>query len=497
MLDNLKSTFKNALVYSLGNISTKLAGFILIPLYTSYLTVSDYGVLAILEISTQFLIAVFGFKLYSALLRFYWDKDYAAKQKSIFFTTFLFLIAISVLMISVLSLIIDQFSILLFDSTSFTYLLYLVLIAASLQMILQLILTLLRIEEKSFFFSLINITRLVITLALTVYFIVYQGRGVEGIYEAQIIGLGVSLLLLVKYAIDHIDFRIELNVLKEMLTYSFPLIFAEISGVFFTITSRYCLKFLASLEEVGTFSLGYKIANTINVFVLASAMLAITPIIFKKMHDPGNKRFYAKIMTYLGFGIIICVLWISLFSREIVKFLAQNQSYWDAYHVIPILAFTVIFTMLRDISLTGLHITKKTKIIGGLISIMALVNLGLNILLIPFWRSLGAAIATLIAQIIFFGAVYRIAQKAYPIPYEIVKIGKMIFTGLLLYLVAQFTNDLNLLIRIVAKHILILFFPVLLYFLNFYEPVELERLKGYWLICKHPGQWTKIRADKK
>lgn len=489
MLKNLKDTLKNSLVYSLGNISTKLAGFILIPLYTSYLSIADFGSLAILEISTQFFITVISLKLAYALMRFYWDEEFLNKQNSIFFTTFIFLSATSAIILFILNLFSEHISVLLFDSASFTELIYLVLLNTGLQTIFNLLLTKLRIEEKSLYFSVVNVLRLVVTLVLTIYFIVYLGRGVEGIYEAHIIGISVSLLSLVKYTLNQFEFKFEWRAIKVMLNFSFPLIFAEISGSVFIVTSRYALNFLTSLENVGIFSLGYKIANTINVFILASAMLAITPMIYKKMNDPSSKRFYSKIMTYLGFGLMICILWVSLFSWEIVKFLAKNKEYWDASYVIPILAFTILFTMLRDISQTGLHITKKTKIVALSISFMAVINLLLNILLIPIWRSIGAALATLIAQIIFFLIIYSFAQKWYPIPYEIKKILKLIIVGGVLYGMGQLTNDFNLLPRLLIKHLLILLYPIILYYWNFYDQIELDRINGFWQEWKRFERW--------
>ena len=66
MLENLKNALKNTVIYSVGNLSSKLLGLILIPLYTDKLTVSEYGILGILEITAQIFTAVFGMSLYNA-----------------------------------------------------------------------------------------------------------------------------------------------------------------------------------------------------------------------------------------------------------------------------------------------------------------------------------------------------------------------------------------------------------------------------------------------
>ena len=489
MLKTVKSIAKNSIIYGIGNISSKLVGFILIPLYTKHLSVYDYGILSIIEITLQLLVSLIGLKIYSALLRWYWDKDYKFKQKSLFFTSSSFVLFISVLIVIGLSLTADKLANLLFGDTDYSYIIILMLISAGLQVNIQMIQTLMRIQEKPIIYSISSISRLILTLFCTIYFIVYLGQKVDGIYEAQIIGQILFFLITAWYVAKNIESKIEWLILKEMFIYSFPLIFAEVAGVVFAITSRYCLKFLITMEEVGVFSLGFKVANTIKVFMVASVMLAITPIIYKKMDDPDNKRFYSKIMTYFCFGIMFFVLGLSILGKESIKFLAQNHDYWDAYKIVPILSFSVLFAMLKDISLTGLHITKKTIVIAGLIMIMSVINLALNIIFIQVLATLGAALATLVAQILFFLVVYQYAQKYYPIPYEIPKILKMICVGILLYLLSLLTDELYLFYRLTIKLALISLFPIILYFWNFYEEIELIRLGQLWYKWKNPKKW--------
>ena len=123
MLKNIQSTLKSSLIYSLGNISSKIIGLILLPLYAKHLTIEDYGILGIIEISTQLLISIFGLALFQAFFRWYWDKNYEHKQESIFFTSLFFLILISILMYFGLYSFTEKFSILLFNKTNYSYLL--------------------------------------------------------------------------------------------------------------------------------------------------------------------------------------------------------------------------------------------------------------------------------------------------------------------------------------------------------------------------------------
>ncbi|TFH02347.1 MAG: hypothetical protein E4H13_02300, partial [Calditrichales bacterium] len=135
MLKDIKSTLKDSIIYGMGNLSTKLVGFILIPLYTKYLTVEDYAILAVLEITSQLIIAVFGFRISSAMLRFYWDKNYEDRQESLFFTALAFTAFLSIITSVLMVYYAQPLSQLLFDSTQFVYPLQLMAVSSALQII--------------------------------------------------------------------------------------------------------------------------------------------------------------------------------------------------------------------------------------------------------------------------------------------------------------------------------------------------------------------------
>ena len=490
MLNHIRSAVKNSLIYSAGNFSTKLIGLILIPLYTDQLSTAEYGILGMVEVTTQILIAVFGLSLFSAFFRWYWDKEYTKKQNSIFFTILFFVFGVSLILILTLSLFSDSFSLLLFNNSTYSYLIKLMLITAGLETVAIVPSTLIRLQEKPVLFSTGNILRLIVSLTFTIYFVAFLDKKVEGIYQAQIIGNLSYFLFLSRFIWKNIKFSFETKILKGMIYYSLPLVFSSVSGVLLSITDRYVLKFFTDLSDVGIYNLGYKMANTIKVFLVSSINLAIFPIIFKMINDPDNKRFYSKIMTYCGYVVMFAVLGLSFFGKEIIKFLAQSVDYWDAYKVIPIISFAIFFGMLKDISFIGLHLKKKTKIIASVIISVMVLNLLLNIALIPLWKSMGAAIATLFSQITYFLIIYLYAKKYYHIPYEIPKVVKMTLLGLVLYAISLLTSNMNLCWRLILKSILLVAFPVFLYFLKFYEEIELLRLKQAW------KKWSNIKKLK-
>jgi O-antigen/teichoic acid export membrane protein len=134
-----------------------------------------------------------------------------------------------------------------------------------------------------------------------------------------------------------------------------------------------------------------------------------------------------------------------------------------------------------------LHIAKKTNIIGIIVVFTSILSLALNFLLIPIWDITGASIATLIGQFIYWFSCYYFSQKVFYVPYEIRKITKMFIVGAALSFSSLLINGMDLLPRLIIKTVSLLSFPFILYLFRFYEPIELQSIRG--IITK----WSKIK----
>jgi O-antigen/teichoic acid export membrane protein len=243
------------------------------------------------------------------------------------------------------------------------------------------------------------------------------------------------------------------------------------------------------LDKLGSYQFGFKIANAIKVIVLNSISFALSPIIYKIIDEKGSKRFYSKILTYMGFGVMIIVMTVSFYGKELSMILANNKEYWSAYTIIPVLAFGLFFSSLRDTVFIGLNISKKTKISAAIIITVSALNIVLNITFIWLFSSMGAAIATALSQFLYLILVWKFSQKYLYIPFELIKILKIFITGIVLTVFAMFANKLPLIVAVIAKLSLLVAFPFVLYFWNFFEKIELDRLKGLWLKWKNPEKW--------
>ena len=489
MLNSIKQTSKDSIVYGLGNIAVKVIGFLLIPLYTDpkYFSVDDFGVIALLDISGLVLISLMASGLPQSLMRWFWENGESRYQKGIFFMSLSFQIIISLSFCLILLPLSKEFSGIIFSTPDLSYAIKLLILSSALQAVNNLVNTLMRLQSRSVLFSAVNLLKLITVLFLTIYFIVFRHMGVPGIYLAQVTGNLLFLIILSGYTLKNCVPFFNFTLFRAMSRYGFPLLLANFAGASLSVIDRYSLNSLALLKFVAIYALAFKISSVLKLVIVDSIKMAVTPIVMQKINSPDNKRFYSKTLLYSSFVLMLGIIAISLFSYEAIKVISKSAEFWQANIVVPVLSLSVFFTNMRETSSYGLLINKKTGIVGMNVVISAILNIVLNLLLIPRWNITGAAVATALTQFIYWSLNYYFSQKEYYIPYEQRKVAMLFITGGVISFLGLFVNDMSLITRLIVKSAAILTFPFLLYLFRFYEQVELEYIKGF------VTKWSKIK----
>ena len=167
-----------------------------------------------------------------------------------------------------------------------------------------------------------------------------------------------------------------------------------------SVGDRYILKILSTLSDVGIYSLGYKVAGFINVFIIHSFQLGFLPLAFKYAEQSDSKRFFSKIQTYFTLLLVLSALTLSIFSLEIIEVFTSDESYISAYLIIPFISFAFILKGMEYVFSLAFHQMKITRYNAAIVITSALVNIGLNFLLIPIYGVFGAAISMIIAYLL-------------------------------------------------------------------------------------------------
>ncbi len=481
MLNSIKISVKDTIVYGLGNIAVKIVGLILIPLYTDpkFFTTDEFGVLGILEILGLILTALLASGLPQSLTRWFWDKDHRDNQKGIFFMVLISQVLISAAFCVVLVPLSGRLSSVVFSTTRWSEVIRFVILASGIQAVNNIVNTLMRLQSRSVLYTITNLFKLITVLSLTLYFIISSGMGLKGIYLAQVIGNSLTVIVLIGYASRNSKAFFSRIIFREMNAYGFPLLIANVSAALFAAIDRFSLNSMSLLKSVALYTLAFKLTSVLKLVLVDSVRLALGPMMLKKMDSPDNKRFYSKVLLYTSWVMMIAVLGMSLFSYEMIKIITTSRDFWGAVIIIPILSLSIFFVNMKEVTVYGLHIAKKTRIIGIIVIFSTILSLALNILLIPLLDITGAALATLLSQFAYWYACYYYSRKEYFVPYEMSKILIMLITGAVLSFAGLLLNNMSLIPRLLIKTGIFVSFPFILSLFKFYEPIELQVIKGF------------------
>lgn len=480
LLKDLKNTIRQSAVYGLSRVSAKLISFILLPLYSVNFSVSEYGIIVRIETLWQILFAFFLFGMESGIVKWYTGIPETAGRRKFLFSVTLFLLITNLIFVFFLYLASGLFSELIFQSGSYSGLIVYASLIAFAETMVFLIFLLLRINEKAFLYTFFSVIITVINLALQVYFILYTEIKLEGIFIAKIISPLAVVLILLPYYLKNITPSFDSKNLKSLIAFSFPVMLAAVFSTLLNQSDRYIIGFLKDSAQVGLYGLAYNICGVLNFFVIGPFSLAFTVISWKKLNDENGKRFFTKSVTYLFFGVIYLALILSLFTPELIKILALNKDYWKAKDVVPWIAVSIPFYGISTIGFFSFYVTGKTSYVLYFFIVTLVVNIILNFILISFIGMYGAAVANFISFVFLCILNYRYSRSNYFFKYEWKKIFYMcvVYTALVFpffgFVISGFFLTLTL------KVTAVLIFPVLLYLLNFYEEIELERINGFF-----------------
>lgn len=490
MISDLLNTAKKTAIYSLGNLSSKVIGFILLPLYTEYLSLSEYGVLIILEASTQILIGLLGFNLTTSMMRWCASEKSLDIQKKIISSIFFTVIFIAITFSAVSIPFSNSISHFISSTLKFDKYITILLLTVSFGIISNVPMEVIRFREKAGFYVFLSASKFLVIVLLNIYFIVYQKMGVEGIILSQLIGFAYVFIASIPFLIKNLKLTFSTDLIQEMFRYGFPLIFSTSALLVLALGDRYIIKYFLSDADVGLYSLGHKVASVINIFILQSFQVGYLPIAYKKINDVGAPRYFSKVATYLIFALVLSALILSLFSIDIIKLFSLNKDYWPAYTVVPFVTLAFAFKGMQYVFSLPFHFAKKTSYIAYIVTASAAINIGLNLLFIPKYGYLVAALVMAFSYLVMSILYYILSKKYYHIPFEIQKMIKIILVGIILYIPALFITDLDILLQLLIKSFLFFSFPFILYLLNFYEPVELEKINLVWCKWKNPMNWV-------
>jgi O-antigen/teichoic acid export membrane protein len=414
--ERVTNLFRNLAIYGLGDVATSLVSLLLLPVYTKYLSPSDYGIIAMLLTIEAVAKVVFRWGVDTAFMRLYYDcADQAARQR-LASTIFLFLLAVngSLLLAGIVSA--EWLSELLLGTAGQGLLVALVIANTFVVGFYFIPFQVLRIREQSQQFIALVFARSASTLVLRLVLVVGAGLGVLGVVVADIVVTAVFTAVLSRWFAPLIRPVFSKAVIRDALHFGLPRIPHSLANQVVGLADRYFLKAYRTLDEVGLYSIGASFGLALKLF-LSAFEFAWTPFFLGVMHEPDAKRIYSTVSTYVIAVLVLLVAALGAVAGDLVR-LFTTASFHEAAIVTPWIALGVLFQGLYLVGSIGLVITKRTTRYPLATGMAAATSVVTNALLIPRFGVLGAAWANAISYATLAVVTVGFSWRLYPIHYE-------------------------------------------------------------------------------
>lgn len=477
MFTQLKKLIGHSLIYATGDVLNTGLTSLLIPLYTAYLTPADYGILAIASTLASILSVFYLQSLSSAFTRIYFDYLDINSRRNYGGTVWILMTGLALAAALLIELFGSSLSHLLFkDIPYIPYIRLVVWTTFIINSSLLLFPALLQVQEKPFLFITFNLVVLSVNATLIIYFVVVQKLGALGSLEGRFYGSLILAIPVTVLYLKQVNLHWSWPGAKASLQFALPLLPHLISLWLLNLSDRLILQKYVSLNDVGIYNLGYQFASILQL--LAISLINAPGFFFYKTADqPDGAKVLGRVSTYYWLVIIFLGMALTILAKEVLVLITYRPEYHIAYQVVPWITLGVIMRAFYFIFSTVLYYTKQVKVLASVTVISGMLNIGLNLLLVPRYGYMAAAINTFIAYAVQAVVIYFIAQRAYSLPFEYIRIVKMSTIGFGLFLVTIALPEFSLWIEIVVKMIVLITYPIWLTVAGFWTTDETQLLR--------------------
>ncbi|HLG07554.1 MAG TPA: lipopolysaccharide biosynthesis protein, partial [Gaiellaceae bacterium] len=302
----LKRLGKHSAIYGLGGLVSRILAVLLLPLYTRFLSPSDYGKVETLIALTTVIGIVLRMGIHSAFFRFYFDSPEPEARRVVLRTSFWFTMGMATLGLVVGLALSGAISSLLFGSADDSELVMAAFVGLWAGMNYEQVTSLFRVEERSVAFVSASLTNIFLTIGATLLLVVALDKGPIGVIVGNFTGTLLVYLVLLGYRREQLGLQFDRGLLRRMNHFGVPLVPTALFLWVTNFSDRLFLVKLADTQEVGLYSVGVRIASAM-VLLLTAFRLAWPAFAYSIEDDREARRTYGYVLTYL----VLVTTWVA------------------------------------------------------------------------------------------------------------------------------------------------------------------------------------------
>lgn len=383
---------KNTTIYALGDIVPRLLAFISFPILVTYLTPADYGIVSYINTILTVLMTIGFLCLNTYYLVYYYRQKDEIAQKRLLGNLSCFVVAINVIFVAILLIVGPLFFTFLESNIDFYPYITLGIATHFVSIFSILPSALYRLQERPLLFTILNSSRGLLQVSLTLLLVVVYGYDAIGVLWANFIVAAIFAVVFIIITYRHAIICFDWSQIKSALKFSLPLLPGSIAYFLISMSDRILIDKYLNLTELGIYSTASTLALLLNILSYG-AYKAFEPHFFKTYGTAGFENSFSKIRDAFTCLLLFGVLGLSIFAREFFEIMASDK-FSSAYYYVPMILIGVFASSIGMLYGTIITARENTKINSAITIIGGCVSVSLNILLMPYFGLIGASLVS-------------------------------------------------------------------------------------------------------
>ena len=446
----------------LTNILISLSSLIFIPIITKSFTTAEYGMWAQVNTTIALVPNIANLGLPYTMVRFLSAEKDKEKIKDSFYPM-ISLTFISTIIICLLFLIFgNTIANALFNGSM--QVLYITTAISFFACMNLMLISFFRTFKQMKRYSLFLVLQSYIGVFVSIY-LTYAGHNIETVVLGLLTGYVAVFIMMAFLIVKYLGIGIgKWSNLKEQLAFALPTIPSNVSSWVVDSSDKYVIGILIGSVAVGCYSPGYALGSILLMFLSPFAVLL--PAVLPEHYEKGDIREVDKYLSYsMKYYLLLTVpaaVGMSVLSKPLLYIITTPEIALGGYMVTPFVCLGAIFMGMYGITNNIMILEKNTMILGKLWIVVAISNIVLNLLLVPYLNILGAAIATLICYILAFAVTAIASKKTMRLPFNMKELLKIVVAASLMGIAVYLMHPIgiiNVLISIIAG--VIIYFAII------------------------------------
>ena len=468
---------RHTVVYALGILLSKAISFVMLPIYTRFLTPSDFGVVELVEMTLDVIAIVAGARIAAGIFRYY-HKATTESERNAVISTALWVLAGSYAMVGMVTfLAANLLSRLVFGTPEHAGLIRLAAMSLACSSLMIAPLTYIRARERSRAFVATQIAQVMLQVALNLVLLVHFGLGVRAVFISSLVTKLVLGLGLAGFLISRVGFHFTRAATRDLLRYGIPLIGTQMATFIATFGDRYFLQAAADTATVGIYSLAYQFGFLVAAVGYIPFEMIWDAVRFSVAKRPDRDALFARAFLYLNLMVVTMALAIVLFVDEILAVMT-TPAFYPAAAFVPVIVIAYVLQGWVGLQDVGIHVRERTEYLTLVNWAAALTALAGYAIFIPRYLGMGAAVVTVVSFGVRYLGCYLISQQLWRVEYRWVPVLRLVGLALVVALIGLWLPEIALAPSLAASAGLLLVYGVCVLNLGILSADERELVLG-------------------